>query len=164
MTSQIVLKLEDHAEIEYAIELLNAVDGTLVESRTADGKAVDTQKPRPEFDPITALLIGGAALAIARFTVGWLERRRGGVVVDLRPGAESEIRRSTDLPYGWLLIFPRDNGALRLEVKDEPKDWTERILEKIIDGTLGTVHDIAAMAKERLKGDQITDEGGTPLP
>jgi hypothetical protein len=163
MTSQIVLKIEEKDEVESAVELLSAVNGTLVETRTRSGRRVDTDVPQSEFDPVTAILIGGGALAIGRFVIGWLERRQGGVIVDLRTGAEAEIRRSKDVPFGWILILPRDNGAVRIEVKDEPKDWVERILEKIIDGTLGTVRDIAASAKERLKGDQVTDANGTPV-
>ncbi len=61
------------------------------------------------------------------------------------------------------MIFPHDNGEVRIEVKDEPKDWVERILEKIIDGTLGTVRDIAATARQTLKGNQVTDANGTPV-
>jgi hypothetical protein len=161
MMSQIVVKIEEDEE-EGAIELLNAVNGILIETRTRGGR--DIGGPRKEFDTVRAILIGGGALAIAKFiTEGW-DRRKGGVVVDLRPGAEAEIRRSKDVPFGWILIFPRNDGAVRIEVKDEPKDWVERILEKIIGGTLGTVRDIAATAKERLKGNQVTDTNGTPVP
>src|SRR5215217_8221439 len=105
MTSELVVNI-DESELKDAHELVKQVNGTFIESRTRDGKSVKAGGIKPEFDPITAILIGGGALALGRFVIGWMDRLRGGVIIDQRAGAEAEIRRSKDLPFGWVAILP----------------------------------------------------------
>lgn len=96
-------------------------------------------------DPVTAVLIGGAAIAAGKFVLDWWERRKGGLIIDLRPGAEHEISRNPTVPGGYVLTFTVD-GEVTIDVKDQPKDAAERLLGEIAGGAFGTVQAVVDAA------------------
>ena len=94
------------------------------------------------------LLVGGGVLAAARFVTGWVDKLRGGVVIDQREDAEDDLHRDRDLPWGMFLIYPKDGGEVKIETKDEPKDAIERLIGEIISGAYKTVGELAKIAQD----------------
>jgi hypothetical protein len=108
-------------------------------------------------DPFTWILIGGAALATAKFINDLVEHSRGGLVVDLGAGEDAKINRNADVPYGWVLIISPDGKHVRIEVHDAPKDAAERLLSEIISGGYKTAADIAKAARNVLPEGSVTE-------
>lgn len=93
--------------------------------------------PSEGFEPVTTvtLMLFGAATAVA--TVMYLvERRKGGQVIDLRPGAPKPVYRTPDLQFGLVLIH-RVDGTISVEVK-EPRGLFGPVLDALRD-LLGTI-------------------------
>jgi hypothetical protein len=101
-------------------------------------------------EPVTAVLIGAGVVAIAKLVWSWWDRRRGGLVIDQRPGATDTIRRDPDVPWGWAVVYPPDGGKVDIQTKDEPKDAWERLLGDVLSGTLKGAGDVAEKAKSQL--------------
>lgn len=80
-----------------------------------------------------ALLLVGVAAAIAALGQE-LERRRGGQVFDLRPGAARPIYRTKDLGYGFVTIFAAD-GTVRI-AQYQPKTIVGELTAAL--GSLGS--------------------------
>jgi hypothetical protein len=114
--------------------------------------------------PITAVLIGAAATAAAKFVTDWWEKRRGGLVVDMRPGAKDEIYRNGDVLYGYVLIFPADGGQVKIETRDTPKDAIQQLLEAVISGAYTTVRDLANVIREVAPNASIEEAPATGQP
>lgn len=117
---------------------------------------VDLQiQPRTQaLDPITAVLIGGAVLAVAKFVVDAIDRFKGGVTIDLSAGGAPVVRRDPNVPYGWAVVIAKD-GAVQIEVRDAPKDAAERLLSQIIEGVLKNAQEIGDAAKASLGNDRV---------
>ena len=113
----------------------------------ASNKDIDLQvEPQPEIvEPVTAILIGGGVLLAAKFIVDLIEKLKGGVLIDLRPGALSLVRRDRAIPFGWATVIAVD-GSVKIEIHDAPKDSTERLLGEIISGSLKTAKEVASAA------------------
>lgn len=103
----------------------------------AEGQAVDLQVEANThvLDPITWVLLGGGVVALVKITSDLIERRRGGVIIDLRPGATRELRRSQDAPAGWVFVFAAD-GTVKIETRDAPRDAMERLLTSMTSGVI----------------------------
>lgn len=108
-------------------------------------------------EPVTAVLIGAGILALAGFVRNWIISQQGGTVVDMRPDATDQIYRDKDVNYGWLLVITAD-GKVEVNVKDAPKDSSERLIEQVISGALKGVKEVAEKAKELLGGDKVKPE------
>lgn len=76
---------------------------------------------------VTVLLLGAATAVGA--VVHLLERRRGGQVFDLRPGAPTPIYRSRDLQFGLVAVLKTD-GTVSVEVH-EPKGMFGVVVEAL---------------------------------
>jgi len=101
----------------------------------------------PAILPIVAVLIGAAAVAVAKIVHDIVTEWPGGVIIDLREGAKDQVRRSRNSPYGYVLIYP-EAGDVRVSVEDAPKDAMERLLDSVIDNVTKSATDIAtAIAK-----------------
>ncbi len=99
----------------------------LEELEPADGFVVEAAA-------VTVLLLG-AATAVAT-VVHLLDRRRGGQVLDLRPGAPTPIYRSRDLLFGLVVMLKAD-GTVQVEVH-EPKGMFGTVVEALA-GQLGAL-------------------------
>jgi hypothetical protein len=95
----------------------------------AEREGVDLQSEEG-FEPISIITVTviGASWAVA--TVSYLlEQRRGGQVIDLRPGAAPPLYRSKELEFGLILIYLSD-GSVKVDVK-EPKGMFGQVLDAV---------------------------------
>jgi len=123
---------------------------------------VDLQtEPRPEILPAIAIvLIAGGALAVGKFVVDLIDRLKGGVVIDLRPGAEHFVSRNRDVPYGWAVVRAAD-GTVHIDVHDSPKDASERLLGMIVEGVIKSASEVAKEAAKALGSDKVKQDPAT---
>jgi hypothetical protein len=116
--------------------------------------------------PIFALLVLGTAAAVAGAFSYWDEKRKGGQVIDLTPGAPKPAYRTPDVIYGLVVIKAAD-GTVTVEVK-EPRGYFIEVIKTITDA----LKDVAVKSVEAVKeaveaaaGDKGTVEAGdTPVP
>jgi hypothetical protein len=117
------------------------------------GVAVEAVKIRAPDPSLIVYLVGTAALvalAVERFH----ERRKGGQLVDLRPGASQLVRRDQGILYGYVVILTGD-GQVRVEVK-EP----ENQLSRVVTDVLSAVAESQAASVEQLAELVATITGG----
>jgi hypothetical protein len=84
-------------------------------------------------DPVTAVLIAAGVVAVAKLVKDWWSRLRGGLVIDLRPGAKDMFYRDRDVEFGYVMTIAAD-GKVTVDVKDIPdaaQSWIEKVLELI---------------------------------
>ena len=81
-------------------------------------------------EPVTAvsLVLVGSALAVGS-VLDFIDRLKGGQVVDLRPDSQRQAYRSKDLAYGLVLIMTAD-GRIAVEVR-EPRGVFGQVLDTI---------------------------------
>ncbi|MFE1883616.1 hypothetical protein [Streptomyces diastatochromogenes] len=74
--------------------------------------------PRRGVEPVTTvtLVLMGAATAVGALQHA-LEQRKGGQVIDLRPGAPRTLYRTPDVVYGTVVVLAAD-GTVTVEVKE----------------------------------------------
>lgn len=125
----------------------------------AASHGVDVQEiPSLELEPVTtvALLLIGSALAVGA-VMRVIETRKGGQVIDLRPGSPKMLYRDKGVVYGLVIILARD-GTIRVEVK-EPKDMFGQVIEAVsrmvIEITKSPL-DVIADAVATAAGDKAT--------
>ena len=93
------------------------------------GVSVEVDEEAGFVDPatITVLLLGGS-LAVA--TVAYLlDQRRGGQIIDLRPGADPIARRDRGLVYGLILLIAMD-GKVEVNVR-EPRGMFGQVIDAL---------------------------------
>jgi hypothetical protein len=111
---------------------------------------------QPGFEPVTTitLILIGGSLAVAS-VMAIIERRKGGQVIDLRPGAPKVLYRDKDVVYGLVIILAQD-GTVRVEVK-QPKELFAQVVEALCKTLLGlaspTVDAVAGAARAVVGGD-----------
>ncbi|MGY1638200.1 hypothetical protein ACI78V_16265 [Geodermatophilus sp. SYSU D00742] len=115
--------------------------------------------PGRGFEPVTMLTFSiiGTTMAVATL-VYLLDRRKGGQIVDLRPGAARMIYRTTDVAYGLVVMIAVD-GSLKIEVR-EPKGMFGQVSE-IVTGLSGQllgqgVSDVKKAVEGQVGGDVAT--------
>jgi len=76
------------------------------------------QVPRRGIEPVATvtLVLAGTAAAVGA-VLHVLEQRKGGQVIDLRPGAAKAFYRTPDVVYGTVVIVAVD-GKVTVEVKE----------------------------------------------
>ncbi|WP_308917857.1 hypothetical protein [Jannaschia sp. LMIT008] len=104
---------------------------------------------------MTCILVAGGLAAVSTFVATWIDRRKGGLVIDQRPGAAHPIARDAAMPYGHVTVFPADGGPARIEVKDAAKDPMQQVLHAILDGAFGTAAEVVKAAKGALGEDGV---------
>ncbi len=148
------IRVEDTADLQVAQSLADQTSELQLEA-TTDQPDGDIE---PQVEPITAIVIGAGVLAAVKFIADWWEKRRGGLVIDLRPNAKDQIRRNRELPYGYVLIFPPTGGKVNIETHDMPKDAAQQILEAVISGAYKTVEGIAETVQKLLPSAKVSVE------
>jgi hypothetical protein len=85
---------------------------------TANGVEVE-QVPQRGIEPVTSvtLLLVGTAAAVNTVHHIFFEQRKGGQVIDLRPGAPEPFYRTKKVTYGMVIIFAVD-GEVNVTVKE----------------------------------------------
>lgn len=111
-----------------------------------------------QVEPVTAVLVAAGVAALAKFVLDWWEKRKGGLVIDQREGAADELYRDRDVPWGYVIVFPRDGGEVKVETADMPKDAIHQLLETVIGGAFKTVTDLAEAAKKSAGADKVTTQ------
>lgn len=97
----------------------------------AAGHGVQVEEvPRRGIEPVTTvtLLLMGAAAAVGA-VLHILEQRKGGQVIDLRPGAPKAFYRTADVVYGTVVIVTQD-GKVTVEVK-EPEGMFGKVISTL---------------------------------
>jgi hypothetical protein len=154
---QIRIRIEEAADLEVVQSFANEQPDLQVEATTgAPSGGIESQ-----IEPVTAVLIAAGAAAVAKFVMDWWEKRRGGLVVDMRPDAKDQIYRDRDVPYGFVLVFPADGGQVKIETRDTPKDATQQLLEAVISGAYNTVTDLTTAVREALPKATIEEAPAT---
>lgn len=99
------------------------------------------------------VVLAGAAGAVA-FVLSALDRRKGGQVFDLRPGATRLAYRTPDVVYGLVVVIGVD-GTVKVEVH-QPKDMFASVIEavqKVIADIASPVAEALAEAVRNVVGD-----------
>jgi hypothetical protein len=129
---------------------MTTVDAADVEEirKAAESEGVQLEEPpRRELEPVTTvvLILIGTAVAVAA-VMSFIERRKGGQVIDLRPGAPSIAYRDKGVTYGLVVILAAD-GTVTVEVK-QPKDMFVQVVEALVKSLLdlGTTASAGAIA------------------
>lgn len=114
--------------------------------------------PQRGIEPITTatLIVVGTAVAVG-VVLREIDGRKGGQVIDLRPGAPREIYRDRSVQYGLIVVFAQD-GQIRIELK-EPHGTLGVLLSgltSVFEG-LGssTADEVASLAQQAI-GDHGT--------
>lgn len=89
-----------------------------VEEAAAGHDVTVEQVGQRGIEPVSTVILTLVGLATAVSTVErLLEQRRGGQLIDLRPGTEMPFRRTRDLMYGIVVVIAAD-GKVTLEVRE----------------------------------------------
>ncbi len=108
------------------------------------------QVPRRGIEPVVTvtLVLTGAAIAVAT-VLAVLDQRKGGQVVDLRPGAPKAFYRTPDVVYGTVVIVTAD-GRVTVEVR-EPEGMFGKVvaaLPELLSAGGGSAAEIAHAVAE----------------
>jgi hypothetical protein len=123
------------------------------------------QVPRRGIEPVatvTLVLVGAAATVGAVLHV--LEQRKGGQVIDLRPGAPKAFYRTPDVVYATVVIVAVD-GKVTVEVK-EPDGMFGKVistLPQLLSGG-GRVEQVAQAVTETFGPDVEIETAKTLAP
>ncbi len=117
-------------------------------------QATAVQGPSDELEsqvePITCMMIGGGALITAKFLTDWWDRRRGGLIIERAEDGTFQVRRSGEVPYGYVIVLPQGGGEVEIHVKDSPRDATERLLTELLTSSLVSTTEVAQLAGDFL--------------
>jgi hypothetical protein len=152
VTAELVrIRIEDDADLDAAHE---AASATGVDIQEAPGEPHGLEE---QIAPIAAVLIGAGVAAAAKFVMTWWEKRKGGLVIDLRKDAKDQIYRDKDVPWGFIVVFAVDGGSVKVETKDEPKDAIERLIGDVISGAFDSATAIAKAAQGAVGDDKVKE-------
>lgn len=114
-------------------------------------------------DPITvSFIIIGAAAAISLVQY-LIDKRKGGMVLDSRPGAPRPMYRSKDVDYGLVVIYAVD-GKVDVQVK-EPRGLFGQVIDaltSIISKKIGASAGDLAKAADKAVGSNADVTVKTP--
>lgn len=142
--------VQEMVEVDVAdlasVEELAAIEGVTIERVVTRG-----------LDPITGttLLLIGTTAAVGA-VVYMLERRKGGQVIDLRPGVTDLLYRDKSLMYGLVVIITAD-GSVSVEVK-EPKGLLGQVVSELISATAEIAGDITTEAVANKVSESLGNE------
>ena len=120
--------------------------------------------PRRGIEPVatvTLLLMGAAAAVGAVLHI--LEQRKGGQVIDLRPGAPKAFYRTADVVYGTVVIVTED-GKVTVDVK-EPQGMFGKVistLPELLFGGGGSAKEVTQAVTEAFGHDVEIDTVEAP--
>jgi hypothetical protein len=126
------VKMDDEDDLAAAREAAANAPEIIYQEQIESPREDDEDALSPLVEPVSCILIAGGVIAAVSYIRDWLDKRKGGLVVDQRPGAEYPIARTRNLPWGYVLVYPPDGGEVKIDTKDAPKDEWERLLTSII--------------------------------
>jgi len=123
---------QDDDEQTQALLVVDPEDREFVEAAAAENGVRAAEVDQDGFlDPITlSFILLGSSAAIGTVTY-LVDKRKGGQVFDLRPGAPRPQYRSKDIDYGLVLIIAVD-GKATVEVH-EPRGMLGQVIDAIKD-------------------------------
>jgi hypothetical protein len=148
--TEIAIRIDDDEDLRAAHEAADSVGVDILES-----PGEPPEGPVDQIVPIVAVLIGAGVLGAGKFIMTWWEKRRGGLVIDLRPDAKDQIYRDHDVPWGYIVVFPADGGEVKIETKDEPKDSIERLIDSVTSGVIESAKAVADAAKDAVGAGKV---------
>ncbi|HOC13957.1 MAG TPA: hypothetical protein PLL50_09485 [Propionicimonas sp.] len=149
---RISIKIEDNDDLTAAYA-----------AASATGVPVQAVTPPPsgdleaQIEPVTAVLIGAGVVAAVKLILDWWERRKGGLVIDLRKDATDMFYRDKDLTYGFVATIPEKGGKVTVDVKDLP-DAATTWINLVITSAFKTVQDAAKAAKAAVGDSKVSVE------
>ncbi|MGW2741774.1 hypothetical protein [Streptomyces sp. NPDC001450] len=123
--------------------------------------------PRRGIEPVTTatLVLMGAATAVGALQHA-LEQRKGGQVIDLRPGAPRAVYRTPDVVYGTVVVLAAD-GSVTVEVK-EPDGMFGKVISALPNllsaGGSGTGQITATVSATFGADVEVRPAAGRPTP
>lgn len=145
--------------VQQVVEVADRFDlDMLREIAEADGLEVD-ESLTPEFVAEAVIILGliGTAGAVAGAVSYWMEKRRGGQVIDFTKNTDAErYRRVPGLQYGLVVVIAEDGEGVTVDVK-EPRGYFSQIVKDVIDAVAGSVGKAAETVTEvvrRVVGDR----------
>jgi hypothetical protein len=104
------------------------------------GADVERAGVRSSIDPgvLLAIVTGGTA-TVALTLERWRDRRQGGQVIDLRPGATNPLRRDRGVLYGYVVVLLKD-GRVEVHLK-EPANHLAELVQHVVSTCLGAASD-----------------------
>lgn len=123
---------------------------------------------RVRVEPVTAAFVIAAATVAAGIVTEFYERRQGGQVIDLRPGASRAVYRDRGVTFGLIVILTQD-GAVTVEVYDPSNAFLDvaRDVVQALTSIAATEAKNAIEAATEVTGDRGTvtrDDPGGSLP
>src|SRR5687767_306521 len=101
------IKIEDNEDLVAAREAATSQGIALREIPAEPSGELEEQ-----IEPITAVLIGTGVVVGVKMVMDWWERRKGGLVIDLRPDAKDLFYRDEALSYGYVVTLPAGGGEV----------------------------------------------------
>ena len=145
----ISIRIDDDEDLAAAREAAERQGVALEEVTGPPSGGLDSQ-----VDPVTAVLIGAGVVAGIKLLMDWWGRRKGGLVIDLRPDAKDLFYRDDALDYEYVVTLPADGGKVTVEVKDNP-DAATTWINKVIEGGFKSFTDLATEAKKAVGADKV---------
>jgi hypothetical protein len=141
--------MPDNETIQKVIVIDRAELAAVQEQAARDGVEV-SPLPVSGVEPVTtvALILIGTALAVSAIE-HFIDARKGGQVIDLRPGAPATFYRSPGIIYGLVIVLAVD-GTVTVEVK-EPKGTFGTVIEALRQLTAGITEATIEVIGEVLK-------------
>jgi len=113
------------------------------------GVRIERSEDRTGVEVVVVLAVVGAATAVAGAIADYLERRKGGQVIDMRKDANTVAYRDKGVVYGVIVIIA-DDGKVTVDVK-EPKGYYLQLISEILTSLTSiatkTIETVAAAAK-----------------
>lgn len=149
-----------------AVVVLEASQVPAARMLAADHGVEVEQVPRLGIEPVTTvtLVLVGAAAAVGA-VLHILEQRKGGQVIDLRPGAPKAFYRTPDLVYGMVVIVAVD-GKVTVEVK-EPEGMFGKVistLPQLLSGGGDSVEQVTQAVTDTFGRAVEIETARTPAP
>lgn len=137
-----------------SVVVLDSAQLAAAESLATEHGLTAERVPQRGLEPVTvvALVLIGAASAVD-VVLRMLEQRKGGQVVDLRPGTPKAYYRTTDVVYGLVIIVTAD-GKVTVDVK-EPAGMFGKVVSALPELLSGgeTIEDVARTIAEAFGSD-----------
>ena len=130
----------------------------LREIALADGLQFEDTSGIEFVDPVSILVITGTVAMVGGTISWWLERRKGGQVIDLTQSDDSKrFRRTKGLQLGLVVVIAADGTVATVEVK-EPRGFLGQVLKDVIDA-LGHLTDTSAEAVKGVLENVVRERG-----
>lgn len=148
-TTSLRIRVEDNEDLIAARKAAEATGVSLQEVPAEPAGDLDEHVA-----PIVAVLIGAAVVAGAQMVMDWWERRKGGLVIDMRPDVPDMFYRDRDVPYHFIVTRPADGGKVTMDFRDSPAA-AQKWIETLIEAAFKTVGQTADAGKALLDAAKV---------